>query len=224
MTERTINDRITAVMGEMNNVPKDAFNAHGKYKYASADAVYDAVRPVLARHGLSVTYAMQPMEVFNVAQKETTILPVIVWFEGEERRAVNRIPLTFLTAQGVQAAITYAVKYFLKTRLLLNTGDADVDADAQDTTPPKPTPQPFRLNEVNEIETDTGQVISENMELTTDQGRKLFTFTMNIVKSHKEWRPILVGNRAALSALIPEAGREKIKSVIFEAHKKEFEL
>ena len=46
--ERPIAERIAAVMAEVGRVERDARNAHANYDYASADAVYDAVRPLLA--------------------------------------------------------------------------------------------------------------------------------------------------------------------------------
>ena len=45
---------LVAVIGELQNVAKTASNPYFKSKYAPLDAILDATRPVLAKHGLAI--------------------------------------------------------------------------------------------------------------------------------------------------------------------------
>ena len=139
-----ISERIAAVMAEVGRVERDARNAHANYDYASADAVYDAVRPLLAKHGLVVRQQCAPLLDGTVDGVVHLCLRVSTYFDGEECPPPVPVPLPIkrFTPQAVQAALTYAQKYFLRGALCLATGEPDADADV----PPEPQPAPAKPN------------------------------------------------------------------------------
>ena len=63
---------LVAAIGELSNVPKTASNPYFKSKYAPLDAIVEATRPVLAKHGLAIQ--QQPLFMDGTAGVETTIL------------------------------------------------------------------------------------------------------------------------------------------------------
>lgn len=52
--ERTIQDRLAAILGELPAIGKDAFNAQQNFHYRSHDDVLNALNPLLAKHGVVV--------------------------------------------------------------------------------------------------------------------------------------------------------------------------
>ena len=115
-------DAIVAAMAELKNVPKTANNPYFKSKYAPLDAIVDATRPVLAKHGLAVMQA--PLFMDGTAGVETTIIHK----GGHVFSTTLLLPLKDLSPQGVGGAITYARRYSLAAVLGLAT-EEDMDGN-----------------------------------------------------------------------------------------------
>jgi len=113
---------LVAAIGELQNVAKTANNPYFKSKYAPLDAIVDATRPVLAKHGL----AIQQMPVFSEGKAgvETTILHKA----GHSTSSTLLLPLKDMSPQGVGGAITYARRYALAAVCGLATED-DLDGN-----------------------------------------------------------------------------------------------
>lgn len=143
---------ITAVMTEVHSLKKDEKNNHGAYNYVSVDSFKNLVRPLMAKHGLSLTmnevaYSLEPIQ-----GKSGVTMSARITYEfrlrhesgevDEPERATITLPYT--GAQTAGAAKSYALKEYLKGRFLVSTGDKDLieggaDADAyrqQDYTAP----------------------------------------------------------------------------------------
>ena len=125
--EGTITERIAAVMVAVGTIERDAKNTFANYSYSSADAVYDAVRRLLGEHGLVVRQTSLPLQVQQVGDKAHMYLPVSTFFEGEDPQPPVPIPVARFDAQAIQAAFTYAQKYWLRGVLCLSTGEPDAD-------------------------------------------------------------------------------------------------
>jgi len=110
---------LVAAMGELSNVPKTASNPYFKSKYAPLDAIVEATRPVLAKHGLAIQ--QQPLFMEGTAGVETTILHK----SGHSTTTTLLLPLKDQSPQGVGSAITYARRYALAAVLGLATEDDD---------------------------------------------------------------------------------------------------
>jgi hypothetical protein len=119
---------LVAAIGELSNVAKTAANPYFKSKYAPLEAIVDATRPVLLKHGLAITQA--PLFEEGMAGVETTILHV----SGYSTTTTLLLPLKDQSPQGVGGAITYARRYALAAVCGLATED---DLDGNEHLPVK---------------------------------------------------------------------------------------
>ena len=118
-TQQQYATALVAAIGELSNVPKTASNPYFKSKYAPLDAIVEATRPVLAKHGLAIQ--QQPLFMEGCAGVETTIIHK----NGHSTSTTLLLPLKDQSPQGVGSAITYARRYSLAAVLGLATEDDD---------------------------------------------------------------------------------------------------
>jgi hypothetical protein len=128
---------------ELKSIGKDRTNPHFKNKYATLDAIMDAIRPSLAKHGLSVVQgAKEVTDGFNV-------VTMLIHSSGQFVSNVVPVPLSKQDAQGVGSALTYGRRYGVSSLLALAT-DEDDDGNqaskakpepAKRAEPPKPEPK-----------------------------------------------------------------------------------
>ena len=114
-----LSEALVKAVGELSNVAKTANNPYFKSKYAPLDAIIDATRPVLAKHGLAVI--QEPVFKEGTAGVETTI----VHKDGGTRSSTLTLPLKDQSPQGVGSAITYARRYSLAAVLGIASEDDD---------------------------------------------------------------------------------------------------
>lgn len=114
---------------EVRIIEKDATNPHFKNNYASLDTIIDEVRPLLAKHGLSM------MQFPGGDGEKFTLRSMLLhesgeWIESEPitMRPVKNDP------QGIGSCSTYARRYSLSAMLSLNTGEDD---DGNGATQPR---------------------------------------------------------------------------------------
>lgn len=114
---------LVAAQADLKSITKDKVNPHFKSKYVTLDAIIEAVRPVLAAHGLSVVQGgygdldVQP-GIFGV---ETTL----VHTSGEWLSTFVEVPLAKKDPQGAGSGITYGRRYGLSALLSLATDEDD---------------------------------------------------------------------------------------------------
>lgn len=112
---------------EVKIIEKDAENPHFKNRYASLDTIIDEVRPLLAKHGLSV------LQFPGGDGEKFTLRSMLVHESGEW---IESEPLTMRPVkndpQGIGSCNTYARRYSLSSLLSLNTGEDD-DGNAAST-------------------------------------------------------------------------------------------
>jgi hypothetical protein len=112
-------EALSKAQGELGNVTKDNVNPHFKSKYADLASVRDAVKPVLAKHGLAVIQL--PVYTEQGIALTTRLLHTSgEWVEGELLLMLSKPDM-----QGVVSAITYA----RRVSLAAVTGVAPVDDD-----------------------------------------------------------------------------------------------
>lgn len=93
--------------GEIENASKNSNNPHFKSKYADLAEVLNTVRPVFAKHGLSI--AQWPGFNEGMATLET----ILMHKSGEWISSIAMTPLSKQDAQGVGSALTYLRRYSL---------------------------------------------------------------------------------------------------------------
>jgi hypothetical protein len=130
---------LAAAQGELAPVVKDSVNPHFRSTYVSLDAILTAVRPVLARHGLSVVQGGGTPHTDEAGRVlAVTIRTMLLHRSGEWIANTVLMPLAKQDAQGSGAAITYGRRYGLSALLALATEEDD-DGNAASA---RPAPRP----------------------------------------------------------------------------------
>jgi len=116
---------LAAAAAELKNPLADRQNSHFNQPYATLQSVVDTVRPVLAKHGLSV------IMVPRVEKRESALYLVLqttlVHASGESMTWETPWPVE-ANIQKLGAAITYLRRYVL-CALTNVVGDVDDDAE-----------------------------------------------------------------------------------------------
>jgi hypothetical protein len=116
----------------MKNPTFDSTNPHFRNKFASLSAVREAVTPILAKHGISITQFPKTGE--GVAGCVSRLMHASgEWIEEE-----CLLPLDKNNAQGAGSCITYARRYSLQG-IAGVVAEEDDDANAA-SAPGKPAP------------------------------------------------------------------------------------
>ena len=135
-----------AIMSMPGSVKKDAYNSFAKYHYATADSMYNNCRKHIAAAGLNVwqneiEITLLPKEEISSTNAEGKVTRWLWgvfemgfqdrWFlpppPDVRERVTLMVPLT--GPQTFQAIRTFAMKYWLRSKCLLATGEFD-DIDA----------------------------------------------------------------------------------------------
>jgi hypothetical protein len=103
-------------------VHKDAVNPHFRSKYASLDALQEAVFPILAQHHFA--FLSQPSTFDNQGDRPS-LKYALVHATGEQIPGEMPLLLKSNDPQGQGSAITYARRYALSASLGLSTGEDD---------------------------------------------------------------------------------------------------
>ena len=114
---------LSKFQGEVNNVSKDK-SGYG-YKYADLAQILDVVRPLLAKHGLSV------VQMPGKSDSGVTVSTMVLHSSGQWVKSETQLPMDtaakMSAAQAAGSVITYARRYALAAAL----GIAQEDDDAR---------------------------------------------------------------------------------------------
>lgn len=113
---------LASAQGEIENASKNSNNPHFKSKYADLAEVINTVRPVFAKHGLSVSQF--PSFADGLASVET----VLMHKSGQWMSGIASAGVTKQDAQGVGSAITYLRRYSLAAVAGIAQEDDDANA------------------------------------------------------------------------------------------------
>lgn len=136
MTEQSFNDKVVTVQSELK-APKGQYNSFGKYKYRSLEDINEAVKPLLAKVGLTMTISDEPIMIGErIYIKATAVLS-----DGNKSLSVSGYAREAATKKGMDdsqitgTASSYARKYALNGLFLIDdTKDADTDENQQERT------------------------------------------------------------------------------------------
>lgn len=131
---------ISKAMGAVKRIGKEGKNTHDNYNFASIDAFLEALNPICAEAGL--IFHMQETDTEDFIRKgkygDTSWIKVgfditVMHVSGQALPPVRRsVEVVRSGAQAYGSAQSYALKQFLRSLLLVPTGDKD-DADYQAT-------------------------------------------------------------------------------------------
>lgn len=143
MVSKTIAEALAKVLRDIHRLKKVEKNDHGKYAYVSVDDVKDHVRPLLSDAGLHVSVTETAFDLIGVegrngitSSARITYAITLRHVSGQALPAdIITIVLPYTGAQTAGAARSYAVKEWMKSTLLVSTGEKDfiqggADADA----------------------------------------------------------------------------------------------
>lgn len=154
---------VAAIANAMLEIPKlgkTEKNKFSNYDFVSVDGFLEAVRPVIAKHGIVVTMNEEGFEQVDMGDKAWLRMRFafdVLHSSGES------LPTQYRTAavqasmgsQAYGAAQSYALKQFLRAMFMVATGEPGVDADSHPQTdlpkdkgrfgkkPPSKSPSPM---------------------------------------------------------------------------------
>ena len=122
------------ILDTIGTIEKDETNEFAEYEYASADAIYSHVREEIANKGYSVWMNELSFDVLEGEKKKQWLkvtYEIGLTADGgrPDDKELERITILaqYAGVQTCQAVRTYALKYFLRGRFLLPTGEKDAD-------------------------------------------------------------------------------------------------
>lgn len=118
-----INELATALakcQGEITPAIKDSANPFFKSKYADLNAVWDACREPLSKHGLAVIQTMDKDEAGNLL-----LITTLCHSSGQWIRSRSPIPLLKSDPQAMGSSITYMRRYNLSAIVGISTDEDD---------------------------------------------------------------------------------------------------
>ena len=133
---------MAAAQGEFPAAGKNAVNPHLKNRYADLAAVWEAVREVLPKHGLSIVQGPRPAESGRAA-----VYTMLMHTSGQWIASLTDMPVTKNDCQGYGSAYTYARRYSLSAMLGVVSEDDD-DGEGAKRKPAAPTYQPYDLHAI----------------------------------------------------------------------------
>lgn len=157
---------LAAAHAEINGVVKSASNPFFKSKYATLEAVVDAVKPPLLKNGIVIVQGVQD------AEGGVAIETMLLHKTGQWLSSTLRLPASKEDAQGYGSAITYGRRYGLMAICGVPAEDDDGNA-ATSTAPAKPLSVAGQVWEtMNEEEQKFLQGIADQVraELETNGG------------------------------------------------------
>jgi len=109
------------------NALKDSTNPHFNSRFASLNAVLEAVKPVYAAHGLAI------VQMPGLQDGHATVETLVLHESGEWISGLAGAPLPKADPQGVGSAITYLRRYALAA--MAGIGQEDDDGNAASERP-----------------------------------------------------------------------------------------
>lgn len=135
--ENTFHNKVIAVQSGLK-APKNQFNSFGKYKYRSLEDILEAVKPLLSKHGLSLTITDEIKETasgYLYTEARAILHSPEGSVESKAQAGIDPNKKGMDIAQSFGASSSYARKYCLNGLFLIDdTKDADATNTHEDTT------------------------------------------------------------------------------------------
>lgn len=131
---------------EIEGALKDSINPHFKNKYADLSSVTNAIKPALAKHGLSF------VQISHMVEGGACAETLIMHSSGESMSCGKFFaPATKQDAQGYGSAFTYARRYSLSAAFGVCPEDDDGNAASQAPQRSQPSREKISPEQVTEL-------------------------------------------------------------------------
>lgn len=136
---------IVAIQAGVKKLGKEGNNQHGRYKYTSVDAFYEALGPLMADHKLATISHEESATIFTNEKTGALYVDItysifLVHESGDMYGPIPRsITMPNTGPQTYGAAEAYITKYFLRDLFKVPTGE-NIDADNEPNNPVPPNP------------------------------------------------------------------------------------
>lgn len=128
---------LCAAQAEFGTVPQSGKNPFHKSTYSTIEDYVNAAKPVLAKHGLSISQAP------NLMEGQFVLTTILMHESGEHIVSNQPIFSAKQDAQSMGSAITYARRYAYGAVLGMASGDFDDDGNAATAKPVKQANPPM---------------------------------------------------------------------------------
>ena len=126
-------EKLLKIQAELK-CPKGSFNSFGKYKYRSAEQILESVKPLLQKHGATLTLTDDIIQVGNklflkanaLLAIDKTVVSVNGFAELGEHKGMS-------SEQCTGTASSYARKYALNGLFLIDETESDPDSKDNST-------------------------------------------------------------------------------------------
>lgn len=165
---------------EIKGVAKDGKNPHFKSTFATLDALIDATRPILNRHGIAVVQGGATPHTDEAGHvMAITVETMLVHSSGEWLSNGVAMPLPKQDPQGAGSAITYGRRYSLSA-LLSISNDEDDDGNAA-------TPERTAYPNAPPVHRPSGNGSGPTMPMGKTKGTPLSKLTDQEISSALAW-------------------------------------
>lgn len=128
---------LSAAQAEFGTVPQSGKNPFHKSTYSTIEDYVNAAKPILAKHGLSISQAP------NLLETQFVLTTILMHESGEHIVSNQPIFSAKQDAQSMGSAITYARRYAYGAVLGMASGDFDDDGNAAAAKPTKQANPPM---------------------------------------------------------------------------------
>lgn len=141
---------LATVAAEIESLPRNGWNDHSQYDYATIDDIFDALRQRFGRNGIVFVPTIKDHSINSVTKNSKVQTSALVtlgmtFTHAEDGSTVEAQWLgesMDTSDKALSKAISMAVKTFLKATFLLSSGDDDPDNETPEATPhEKPSPK-----------------------------------------------------------------------------------
>lgn len=197
---------MAAAQGEIENADKNAKNPHFKSKYADLAEVLNTIRPVFAKHGLSLTQSTE----FDGAR--VSVVTLLAHKDGGFITGTASCVPAKTDAQGVGSATTYLRRYGAAAVAGIAQEDDDGQAAAHDR---QPAPLTGKVTPLDGVWKGFNEEARAWLEGVAQQTRELFSSDGgDAAADHLASQNLDTDEKAAVWSLLDSKVRSGIKKAM----------
>lgn len=123
--ELTFHDKVIEIQSELK-APKGQYNKFGKYNYRNQEDILEAVKPLLAKHGLSLTITDEVKAVEVSMMKRSSRKESKIIYDESGKIVTEEENIEF-----IEQSFEVGMMPFIESRAILHSPDGNVEAKAQ---------------------------------------------------------------------------------------------